>query len=62
MNVWTAIKRLNGRTDDWSRRAFDRMVANLDSPNKRRARKHISVRDLLRSGLQSGEKSDRHEN
>ena len=56
MNLWTAIKRLNDRTDDWSRRALDRMITNIDSPNKRPARKHISVRDLLSSGLRSRNK------
>lgn len=56
MNLWTAIRRLNNRTDDWSRRALERMITNLDSPNKRPARTHISVRDLVRSGLQVGKK------
>jgi hypothetical protein len=39
------------------------MITNLDSPNKRPARTHISVRDLVRSGLQVGKKnSDEHGN
>jgi hypothetical protein len=57
VNLWKAIKRLNSRTDDWSRRAFDRMITNIDSPSGRSVGKHISVRDLIRSGLRSGDKS-----
>jgi hypothetical protein len=62
VNVWTMLKRLNSKTDDWSRRTLGRMITNIDSPKKGPVRKHISVRDLVRRGLQSGENSDEHEN
>jgi len=57
VTVWTAIKRLNSRADDWSRRTLERMITNLDSPSKRSVGKHVSVRDLIRRGLRSGDKS-----
>ena len=51
MNIWTAVKRLNQRTDEWSSRAIERMIANLDSRDKRPARKHIGLRDLVANGV-----------
>jgi hypothetical protein len=50
VGIWTAIKRLNKKSDDWSRPAFERMIANIDSHGSRSATKHISVRDLVTPG------------
>jgi hypothetical protein len=62
VNAWTVIKRLNSRADDWSRQSLERLITNIDSPNKRPARSHISIRDLVRSGRKSGKNSDEDEN
>jgi hypothetical protein len=51
VGLWTAIKRLNKKSDNWSRPAFERMIANIDSHGGRSATKHISVRDLITHGL-----------
>ena len=57
MNIRTALKRLNKRTDVWSARAMERILANLDSRGQRPARKHVSVRDLIVNGIRSEKRS-----
>ena len=50
MGIWRIIERPNKKSDDCSRRAIDRMIANIDSHGGRSATKHISVRDLVTNG------------
>ena len=58
MNPWEAIKRVNRRYDDWSRRALERMIASVDHPERRDAMQHLGIRDLLAKGLNAGKKAD----
>jgi len=51
MNMWTAIKRMNQRYDDWSKRAVERMITSIDHPDRRNGMRHLNLRDLLRNGL-----------
>ena len=58
MNMWSAIKRINRRYDDWSRRALERMITSVDHPEQRQAMRHLGVRDLLVKGLNAGKKAE----
>lgn len=58
MNMWSAIKRMNRRYDDWSRRALERMITTVDHPEQRQAMRHLSIRDLLAKGLNAGKKAE----
>jgi len=51
MNMWTAIKRMNQRYDDLSKRAVERMITSIDHPGRRNGMRHLNLRDLLRNGL-----------
>jgi hypothetical protein len=57
MRLWTAIKRINQRSDNWSRQAVERMIANVDRPDRSSIKRHISIRDLFATGLNAIRKS-----
>lgn len=59
MGIWTVIKRLDKRSDDWSRPAIERMIANIDSHSSLSLKKHIGVRDLITHALKPAQ-SARH--
>jgi hypothetical protein len=62
MNLWTAIKRFDKRSDEWARAAVERTIAHLDRPQDRAAqpgKKHLAIWDLLARGLSAGKKSGR---
>jgi len=58
MNLWGAIKGVNQRYDDWSKRALERMITSVDHPERRNAMQHLSIRDLLAKGLNARRKAD----
>ena len=58
MSLWLAIKRVNQRYEDWSRRALEKMITSVDHPERREAMRHLSIRDLLAKGLNAGKKAD----
>ena len=58
MSMWVAIKRMNRRYDDWSRRALERMITSVEHPERRVAMQHLSIRDLLAKGLSAGKKTE----
>ena len=59
MSLGTAIKRANERYNEWSKRAVERFIANIDHrPHEKDAtRKHIGLWDLLAKGLDTRKKS-----
>jgi hypothetical protein len=58
MSLGTAIRRANQRYDEWSKRAVERFIANVDHPQEKGAtRKHISLWDLVANGLDTRKKS-----
>jgi hypothetical protein len=58
MNMWEAIKRVNRRYDDWSKRAIERMITSVDHPDRRHAMQHLNIRDLLAKSLNAGKKPE----
>ena len=58
MNMWEAIMRVNRRYDDWSKKEIERLITNVDHPDRRHAMQHLNIRDLLAKGLNAGKKSE----
>ncbi len=58
VKIWTAMKRLNRRYDEWQARAAAGIVAELDHPSDKKAarsKRHISVWDLLSDNREPGD-------
>ncbi len=56
MNMWQAIKRVNRRSDDWSKRAIEKMITSVDHPDRWHAIPHLNIGDLLAKRLSAGKK------
>jgi hypothetical protein len=57
MSIGMAIRRANQRYNEWSKRAIERFITNVDHPDGQAAQKHIGLRDLLAKGLNTPKKS-----
>jgi hypothetical protein len=58
MKIWTAMKRLNQRSDAWATRTANRIVADLDrgprDGGKPERKRQLSVWDLLSQNREPG--------
>ena len=57
MSIGMAIRRANQRYNEWSKRAVERLIANVDHPDGQASRKHIGLWDLLAKGLNTRKKA-----